>query len=139
MTTYHIFYNSNKDIQWASDAPTDSNIISTQAAIGNSHMTLDLEQIPECDKWYVNDAEDGLVAYHSFSLNFSATTIPLEGTVTITGCPTGTEIFLDGTSAGTYSGGDLTLTGSMSGAFVLKFSKDKYYDISQRIIVSRYT
>jgi len=139
MTTYHIFYNSNKDIQWASDAPTDSNIISTQAAVGNSHMTLDLEQIPECDKWYVNDAEDGLVAYHNFSLSFSATTIPLEGTVTITGCPTGTEIFLDGTSAGTYSGGDLTLTGSMSGAFVLKFSKDKYYDISQRIIVSRYT
>ena len=139
MTTYHIFYNSNKDIQWASDAPTDSNIISTQAAIGNSHMTLDLEQIPECDRWYVNDAEDGLVAYHNFSLSFSATTIPLEGTVTITGCPTGTEIFLDGTSAGTYSGGDLTLTGSMSGAFVLKFSKDKYYDISQRIIVSRYT
>jgi len=139
MSTYHIFYNATKDIQWATDAPTDSTIISTQASAGNSHMTLDLEQIPECDKWYVNNAEDNLVAYHSFSLNFSATTIALDGTVTITGCPAGTEIFLDGVSAGTYSSGTLTLTGSMAGSFIIKFVKDKYYNFTQKIQVSRYT
>lgn len=139
MSTYHIFYDSNKNINWASDAPTTSEIISSQADIGLSHLSLDLEQIPACDHFYINDAEDALVAYHSFSLSFSATTITLDSTVTITGCPAGTEIFLDDVSAGTYSSGSLTLTGSMSGSFIIKFVKDKYYTTSQKITVSRYT
>ena len=139
MSTYHIFYDSNKNIKWATDAPTDSTIISSQAAIGLSHLELDLEQIPACDHFYVNDAGDNVVGYNSFSLNFSATTIAIEQTITITGCPTGTEIFLDNVSAGTYTGGSLTLTGSMAGSFILKFVKDKYYETTQQIIVSRYT
>jgi hypothetical protein len=139
MSTYHIFYDSNKNIKWATDAPTDSTIISSQADIGLSHLELDLEQIPACDHFYINDAEDNVVDYNSFSLNFSATTIAIDQTITITGCPTGTEIFLDNVSAGTYSSGSLTLTGSMAGSFIIKFVKDKYYDTTQQIIVSRYT
>ena len=139
MSTYHIFYDSNKNIKWATDAPTDSTIITSQADIGLSHLELDLEQIPACDHFYINDAEDNVVDYNSFSLNFSATTIAIEETITITGCPTGTEIFLDNVSAGTYNSGSLTLTGSMAGSFILKFVKDKYYETTQQIIVSRYT
>jgi hypothetical protein len=139
MSTFHIFYDSNKDIKWATDAPTDTNIINSQTALGLSHLSLELDQIPACDHFYINDAEDALVAYHSFSLSFSATTIVLDSTVTITGCPAGTEIFLDDVSAGTYSSGSLTLTGSMSGSFVIKFVKDKYYTTSEKITVSRYT
>tara|TARA_B100000902_G_scaffold395922_1_gene455577 strand:+ start:1682 stop:2104 length:423 start_codon:yes stop_codon:yes gene_type:complete len=139
MSTYHIFYDSNKNIKWATDAPTDSTIISSQADIGLSHLELDLEQIPACDHFYINDAEDNVVDYNSFSLNFSATTIAIEETITITGCPTGTEIFLDNVSAGTYTSGSLTLTGSMAGSFIIKFVKDKYYETTQQIIVSRYT
>ena len=139
MSTYHIFYDSNKNIKWATDAPTDSTIISSQADIGLSHLELDLEQIPACDHFYINDAEDNVVDYNSFSLNFSATTIAIEETITITGCPTGTEIFLDNVSAGTYNSGSLTLTGSMAGSFIIKFVKDKYYETTQQIIVSRYT
>ena len=139
MSTYHIFYDSNKNIKWATDAPTDSTIISSQADIGLSHLELDLEQIPACDHFYINDAEDNVVDYNSFSLNFSATTIAIEETITITGCPTGTEIFLDDVSAGTYTSGSLTLTGSMAGSFIIKFVKDKYYETTQQIIVSRYT
>ena len=134
---FNIFYDSDKNINWCSSGGVTAEIISGQASAGLSHLALDLEQIPECDKWYINDAEDGVVAYHSFSLSFSATTIVLDGTVTITGCPAATEIFLDGVSAGTYSSGSLTLTGSMSGSFFLKFVKDKYYDITQQIIVAR--
>ena len=139
MSTFHIFYDSNKDIKWATDAPTDTNIINSQTALGLSHLSLELDQIPACDHFYINDAEDALAAYHSFSLSFSATTIVLDSTVTITGCPAGTEIFLDDVSAGTYSSGSLTLTGSMSGSFVIKFVKDKYYTTSEKITVSRYT
>ena len=134
---FQIFYDTSKNIKWCCSGPVTAEVIAGQASAGLSHLALDLAQTPECYKWYINDAEDGVVAYHSFSLSFSATTIALDGTVTITGCPASTEIFLDGVSAGTYSSGSLTLTGSMSGSFFLKFVKDKYYDITQQIIVAR--
>ena len=92
----------------------------------------------EGDKYYINSDEDGVVAYSSFDLSYSATSIAIDGTVTITGCPTGTEIFLDGVSSGTYSGGSLTLTGTTAGSFALIFKKDKYYDAGTQITVTRY-
>ena len=138
MTTYNTFYDSNKNISWVTDGPTPAEVISAQAALGLTHVALDLEQIPACDQFYINTAGDGVVAYHSFSLSFSATTIAIDGTVTITGCPADTEIFLDEVSQGTYSNGALTLTGSMAGSFMIAFVKDKYYATRQRIIVSRY-
>ena len=137
MTTYNIFYDSNKNISWCTDLFCDSATLTAQANAGLTHLQLDLEQIPVTDQYYINDAGNGVVGYHTFSLSFSATTIALDGTVTITGCPAGTEVFLDGVSAGTYSSGSLTLTGSMAGTFVLKFTKDKYYSTSQTITVSR--
>jgi len=95
MSTYHIFYDSNKDIKWATDAPTNQTIIDSQAEIGLSHLSLELEQIPACDHFYVNEDEDNVVGYHSFDLSFSATTIDIDGVVTVTGCPAGTEVFLN--------------------------------------------
>ena len=139
MTDFNIFYDSSKNINWASSGPVTSQVISDQAKLCLTHVQLSLAQMPACDKYYVNDAGDGVVAYHTFALNFSATTIAVDATITITGCPAGTEIFLDGVSAGTYSTGSLTLTGSMSGTFNLTFKKDKYYDAYQQIIVSRKT
>jgi hypothetical protein len=107
--------------------------------LGLSHLSLELDQIPACDHFYINEAEDNVIGYNSFDLTFSATIIDIDGVVTVTGCPAGTEIFLDDVSAGTYSSGSLTLTGSMSGSFVIKFVKDKYYTTSEKITVSRYT
>ena len=134
---YNIFYNSNKDIQWCSNGAVTAEIIAAQADLGLSYLALDLAQIPACDKYYINSAEDGVVAYHTFDLTFSATTITIDGIVTITGCPASTEIFMDTVSQGTYSSGALTLTGSMAGSFALTFKKDKYTDAGQQIIVSR--
>ena len=137
MTAYNIFYNSDKDISWVTDGETSAEVISAQEDLGLTHVVLDLEQIPACDHFYINSAGDGVTAYSSFSLSFSATTIAIDATVTITGCPAGTEIFLDGVSQGTYSTGALTLTGSMGGSFTLRFVKDKYYTFIQKITVSR--
>ena len=137
MSTFHIFYDSNKDIKWATDAPTDTNIINSQTALGLSHLSLELDQIPACDHFYINDAEDGVVGYNSFDLTFSATTIDIDGVVTVTGCPAGTEIFLDKVSQGTYSSGDLTFTGAMGGSYTLTFKKDKYYTTEQKITINR--
>jgi len=135
---YNIFYNSTKDISWCTDGDISDSVKTTQAGLGLSHVALDLAQIPECDKYYINSNEDGVVAYSSFDLSFSATTIAIDGTVTITNCPGGTELFMDNVSQGTYSNGDLTLTGSMAGSFTLTFKKDKYYDVAQQITVMRY-
>lgn len=138
MSTYHIFYDSNKDIKWATDAPITQDIIDTQASeAGLSYLSLELEQIPACDHFYINNAEDNIVGYHSFDLTFSATTIDIDNTVTITGCPSGTEIFLDKVSQGTYETGDLIITGTMAGRHTLEFKKDKYYSAGQNIIVNR--
>lgn len=137
MSTFHIFYDSNKDIKWATDAPTDTNIINSQTALGLSHLSLELDQIPACDHFYINDAEDNVIGYNSFDLTFSATIIDIDGVVTVTGCPAGTEIFLDRVSQGTYSSGDLTFTGTMSGRYSMKFTKDKYYTTEQRITINR--
>jgi hypothetical protein len=137
MSTFHIFYDSNKDIKWATDAPTDTNIINSQTALGLSHLSLELDQIPACDHFYINDAENNIVGYNSFDLTFSATTIDIDGVVTVTGCPAGAEIFLNGVSQGTYSSGDLTFTGTMSGRYSMKFTKDKYYTTEQRITINR--
>jgi len=137
MSTFHIFYDSNKDIKWATDAPTDTNIINSQTALGLSHLSLELDQIPACDHFYINDAEDNVVGYNSFDLTFSATTIDIDGTVTVTGCPAGTEIFLNRVSQGTYSSGNLTFTGAMGGSYTLTFKKDKYYTTGQKIIINR--
>ena len=137
MSTFHIFYDSNKDIKWATDAPTDTNIINSQTALGLSHLSLELDQIPACDHFYINDAEDNVIGYNSFDLTFSATIIDIDGVVTVTGCPAGTEIFLDRVSQGTYSSGDLTFTGTMSGRYNMKFTKDKYYTTEQRITINR--
>ena len=135
---YNIFYNSTKDISWCTDGDVSDAVKTAQADLGLSFVALDLAQIPECDKYYINSDEDGVVAYSSFALSYSATSIAIDGTVTITGCPTGTEIFLDGVSSGTYSGGSLTLTGTTAGSFALIFKKDKYYDAGTQITVTRY-
>jgi len=137
MSTYHIFYDSNKDIKWATDAPTNQTIIDSQAEIGLSHLSLELEQIPACDHFYVNEDEDNVVGYHSFDLSFSATTIDIDGVITVTGCPAGTEVFLNKVSQGTYESGNLTFTGTMAGRHTLQFKKDKYYSVGQNIIVNR--
>lgn len=135
---YNIFYNSTKDISWCTSGEVSDAVKTAQADLGLSHVALDLDQIPECDKYYINSDADGVVAYSSFDLAFSATSIPVDGTVTITNCPAGTEIFMDNVSQGTYSSGTLTLTGSMAGSFALTFKKAKYYDAGQQITVTRY-
>jgi hypothetical protein len=135
---YNIFYNSTKDISWCTDGDVSDAVKTAQADLGLSFVALDLAQIPACDKYYINSDEDGVVAYSSFDLSYSATSIAIDGTVTITGCPAGTEIFMDTVSQGTYSSGDLTLTGTTAGSFALTFKKDKYYDAGTQITVTRY-
>ena len=54
MTTYNIFYDSNKEIIWSSTADVNSTIITAEAAKGFTHVALDSTDIPVSEKFYIN-------------------------------------------------------------------------------------
>jgi len=139
MTIHNIFFNSNKDIIWSSTAGVDSTIISEQKSAHNyDHLAADVDATPAGERFYINAGGDAVVARPTFDPTFSTTTPALDATVNITGVPAGTEVFLDGTSAGTMSDTTLTLTASEAGAFDVVLTKDKYIDHTTEIIVTRY-
>lgn len=141
MTTYNLFYDTNKKIHWITDADCSEQVISDQQTNnGLSHITVELEEIIPCDNHYVNDTEDGIVEFSNFSLTTSATEIAIDSTATISNIPEGTEIIIQkGTEELSTltmdSTESLTLTGTMAGIYNLSFSKDKYYSTSIVITV----
>ena len=138
MTTYNIFYDSNKEIIWSSNASINSDIITAEAAKGYTHVELDSTDIPVSEKFYVNSDATAVSTKTLFDPTFSAAAAVLDAVINITGVPTGTEVFLDGTSAGTMSDTTLTLTAKESGTYKIGLKKDKYQDYSSSYIVKRY-
>ena len=138
MTTYNIFYDSNKEIIWASTAPVNSDITTAEAAKGYTHVELDSTDIPVSEKFYVNSDATAVVTKTVFNPTFSSATAAVDSVVNVTGLPSGTQVFLDGTSAGTMSDTTLTLTAQQAGTYTLKFTKDKYQDYTTSYIITRY-
>ena len=138
MTTYNIFYDSNKEIIWASTADINSAIITAEAAKGYTHVALDTTDIPVPEQFYVNSDATAVSTKTIFNPSFSASTAAVDAVINITGVPAGTEVFLDGTSAGTMSNTTLTLTAQQAGIYTLGLKKDKYQDYSVKYTVTRY-
>ena len=139
MTTYNIFYDSNKEIIWSSTAPVNSTIISAEAAKGYTHVELDSANgIPIPEKFYINSDATAVVTKTLFNPTFSAATAAVDAVINVTGVPSGTEVFLDGTSAGTMSNTTLTLTAQQAGTYKIQLKKDKYQDYKTNYTVTRY-
>ena len=138
MTTYNIFYNSSKEIVWASTAPVNSTITTAEAAKGYTHVELDSADIPVSEKFYVNSDATAVSTKTVFNPTFSSATAAVDAVINVTGVPAGTEVFLDGTSAGTMSDTTLTLTAQQAGKYTLKLTKDKYQDYTTNYTVTRY-
>ena len=138
MTAYNIFYDSNKEIVWASTAPVNSTIISAEAAKGYTHVELDSTDTPVSAKFYVNSDATAVATKTVFNPTFSSATAALDAVVNVTGIPSGTEVFVDGVSAGTMSNTTLTLTAQQAGTYSLTFKKDKYQDYTTNYTVTRY-
>ena len=139
MTIYHVFYDSNKDIAWSSTAGVTDAIKTEQKAAHNyDYIQIDQTETPVGEKYYVNDAEDALVEKSTFDPTFSTTTPVVDGVINVTGVPSGTEVFLDGVSAGTMSDTTLTLTAQQAGPFTIVLKKERYYDYTQAVKVKRY-
>ncbi len=140
-TKYNVFYDTNKEIVWASTAPVTSQIITEQAAAGYSHAYLDAidsDTTPVPSKYYVNSGADAIVAKTRFDPTFSTQTPAVDDVVNVTGVPAGTQVFLDEVSQGTMSNTTLTFTAKEGGKFIIKFTKDKYVTYTSQITVQRY-
>ena len=139
MTIYHVFYDSNKDIAWSSTAGVTDQIKTEQKSAHNyDYVQIDHTETPVGEKYYINSDGDALVEKSAFDPTFSTSTPDLEGVINVTGVPSGTEVFLDGVSAGTMSDTTLTLTAKQAGRFDIVLKKERYYDYSQMIKVKRH-
>ena len=136
---YHIFFDSNKDIAWSCTAPVTEAIKTEQKSTHNyDYLQYDCDYVPNGEDWYINADGDAVVEKTVFNPSYSTTTPSVDSTVTVTGVPSGTEVFLDGTSVGTMSDTTLTFTAQEAGDFEIEFKKDKYKDYYNLITVSRY-
>jgi len=136
--TYNIFYDSNKEIIWSSTAAVNDTIIDAESAKGYTHVALSSTDIPVSEQFYVNADASAVSTKTVFDPTFSAATVAVDAVINVTDIPAGTEVFLDGTSAGTMSDTTLTLTAQQAGTYKLKFMKDKYQDYNTTYTVTRY-
>ena len=139
MTTYNIFYNSNKEIVWSTTGEVTDAIKTAQSNLGYSHVQLTLDSIMPDENYYVNSDATGLVEKSVFDFTFSNTTPALDEVINVTGLPAGTEVFVDDVSQGTMSDTTLTLTAVQPGTYTMKLTKVGYKNWgTQKIIVKRY-
>ncbi len=137
-TTYNVFYDSNKEIIWASTADVNDTIIDAESAKGYTHVALNSTDTPIPEQFYVNSDATAISTITVFDPTFSATSAAVDDVINITGVPSGTEVFLDGASAGTMSDTTLTLTAQQAGTYTIAFTKDKYQYYSTKFTVTRY-
>ena len=102
------------------------------------YVQIDHTETPVGEKYYINSDGDALVEKSTFDPTFSTTTPAVDAVINVTGVPSGTEVFLDGVSAGTMSDTTLTLTAQQSGRFDVVLKKERYYDYTQIPKVKRY-
>ena len=95
MTTYNIFYNSNREIVWSTTGEVNDAIKTAQSSLGYSHVQLTVNAIMPDENYYVNSDATGLVEKSVFDFTFSNTTPALDEVVNVTGLPAGTEVFVD--------------------------------------------
>ncbi len=137
-TTYNVFYDSNKEIIWASTADVNDTIIAAESVKGYTHVVLNSTDTPIPEQFYVNSDATAISTKTVFDPTFSAITAEVDDVINVTGVPSGTEVFLDGVSAGTMSDTTLTITAQQAGTYTIALTKDKYQYYSTKFTVTRY-
>ena len=140
MATWNIFYDdSTKLITWSTNGNVDDAIKTEQSNAGLTYLSVEQEAIPSDNDFWVNSDGDGLVEKTIFDPTFSTITPNIDAVINVTGLPTGTEVFIDGTSGGIMSDTTLTLTASEPGSYTVDFKKVGYKKWgTQKIITKRY-
>tara|TARA_B100000900_G_scaffold183057_1_gene155311 strand:- start:350 stop:772 length:423 start_codon:yes stop_codon:yes gene_type:complete len=136
MTTFNIFYNSNKEIVWTTTGDVNDAIKTAQSDLGYSYVQLTLEDI-DINNYYINSDATGVTEKTAFDFTFSTTTPAVDEVINVTGLPAGTQVFLDGASQGTMSDTTLTLTTQEPGTYNIKFYKLHYKEHSGTTVISK--
>jgi len=126
--SYHVFYNSDREVVWSTNADVNDDIKSAEAAKGYSYLQTSLTDIPQPSQHYINGAKDTVVAKTAFNPTVSTYTPEIEAVVNVTGVPASTEVFLDGVSKGTMSDTTLTLTATEPGSYSITLKKLEHLD-----------
>tara|TARA_A200000159_G_C7060893_1_gene230306 strand:- start:15 stop:431 length:417 start_codon:yes stop_codon:yes gene_type:complete len=135
--SYHVFYKSNKEIAWSTNADVSDQIKTEQADAGFSYVHTDLTDLPTPDLHYVNGAGDTVLAKTAFTPTFSTVAPTVDQVINVTGLPTGTKVYLDDVLQGTMSDTTLTLTTQEPGTYKIKFEKLEKLDFYQKIITEK--
>ena len=135
--SYHVFYNSNKEIAWSTNADVSDQIKTEQADAGFSYVHTDLVGLPTPDSHYVNDAGDTVLAKTAFTPTFSTVRPDVDDVINVTGLPAGTKVYLDDVLQGTMSDTTLTLTAQEPGSYQIKFEKLDKLTYWQKIITEK--
>lgn len=124
---WHIFYTaSTGEISWSTSGDITEEIKSYQnSAYGLSYKQVNHDDMPDPELYYLNDNTD-LSTKNIFNPTFSSDNWTIDSTISVTGLPAGTEVFLDGVSKGTMSDTTLNLNINESGIYVLMFKKVDY-------------
>lgn len=137
---YNIFFDSNREIAWSCTAPVTDEIKTEQKSEHNyDFLQYDCDNIPNGEDWYINPEKTAVLEKSVFNPTFSTSTPAVDDVINVTGLPTGTQVFLDGSSAGTMGGSTLTFAAKEAGSFEIEFKKDKYKNYYNTITVSRYS
>ena len=118
---------------------TDDTNKTEQADAGLTYLEKDTETIPSDNDFWVNSAGNDIVEKTIFDPTFSTTAPTVDAVVNVTGLPAGTQVFIDGASAGTMSDTTLTLTASEPGSYTVDLKKVGYKKWgTQKITIKRY-
>ena len=90
------------------------------------------------EQYYINSDASAVATKTVFDPTFSSATASVDDVINVTGVPAGTEVFLDGVSAGTMSDTTLTITAQQAGTYTITLKKDKYQDYTTIYTVGRY-
>ena len=137
MKTWNVFYDSNKFIHWTVDNGVTPAIIQEQAELGLSHITVEQDDVLDANRYYVNDDEDGVILKSTFNPTISTYSPALETPLSITGIPTGTQVWIDDVLKTTMSDTTLNLTFNDPGQFEIIFKKVGYFDYGFEVLTAR--
>ena len=104
-----------------------------------SYLSKDTDNAPSPDIYWVNSGGTDIEEMTTFAPSFSSKTPAIDDTVTITGLPSGTEVFVDNVSKGTMNSTSLSFSCDEPGKYKIQFSKLGYkYHSPEYINVKRY-
>lgn len=137
MRTWNVFYDSNKCINWTVDSGVTEGIIQEQAAAGLSHMTVEQDDVLDANRYYVNDEGDGVILKSTFTPTISTYSPAIETPMSVTGIPTGTQVWIDDVLKATMSDTSLNLTFNDPGKFEIILKKIGYFDYGFEVVTAR--